>query len=148
MVEAIKQSFFPQREIAEASFRYQREVESGSAQGRRRQRLRRGRRPEPPLLKIDPALEPQQIAARAGARARRATRRGRPPRCSAAACGTPIRDENLMPYLRSEAAPAEATDGEMVRHAPKSGLALDLHRLVEDARVPGETRTPLRRQNL
>src|SRR5216117_1799560 len=60
VVEAIKENFF-QREIAEASFRYQSEVEA-------RQRIVVGvnryeleDEPEPDLLKIDPALETQQI---------------------------------------------------------------------------------------
>ena len=61
MVEAIKQNF-PQREIAEASYRYQSEVEAG-------QRLVVGVNAHTvadeetiPTLKIDPALEQQQIA--------------------------------------------------------------------------------------
>ncbi|HEY7379626.1 MAG TPA: methylmalonyl-CoA mutase family protein [Gaiella sp.] len=70
MVAAIEENF-PQREIAEASFRYQSEVESG-------QRVvvgvnRYGLEDEqlPPLLKIDPALEPKQIARVQAVRARR-----------------------------------------------------------------------------
>jgi methylmalonyl-CoA mutase N-terminal domain/subunit len=70
MVAAIEENF-PQREIAEASFRYQSEVESG-------QRVvvgvnRYGLEDEqlPPLLKIDPSLEPKQIARVQALRARR-----------------------------------------------------------------------------
>jgi methylmalonyl-CoA mutase N-terminal domain/subunit len=70
VIAAIKDSFF-QREIAEASFRYQSEVEAG-------QRIVVGvnkyvlEDEEPiPLLRIDPALEPKQIERLAGVRARR-----------------------------------------------------------------------------
>src|SRR5436309_614658 len=70
MVEAIKQNY-PQREIADASFRYQREVDSG-------QRVvvgvnRYADRGEEPISirRIDPRLERQQIGRLQGARARR-----------------------------------------------------------------------------
>src|ERR671930_664416 len=70
VVEAIKDNFF-QREIAEASFRYQAEVEA-------RQRIIVGvnryqlEDEEPiPLLRIDPALERKQIERLTGVRARR-----------------------------------------------------------------------------
>ena len=60
VVEAIKENFF-QREIADASFRYQSEVERGSGVvvGVNRYELE----DEPPieLLRIDPALERKQI---------------------------------------------------------------------------------------
>jgi methylmalonyl-CoA mutase, N-terminal domain len=60
MVEAIKQNF-PQREIAEASFRYQSEVEAGQrvVVGVNRYLLQDE---EPPaLLRVDPALETKQV---------------------------------------------------------------------------------------
>jgi methylmalonyl-CoA mutase, N-terminal domain len=70
VVSAIKENFF-QREIAEASFRYQLEVEQ-------KQRIvvgvnRYGVTEEQPLeiLKIDPALEPKQIASVKALRERR-----------------------------------------------------------------------------
>src|SRR6266542_2357726 len=70
VVEAIKENFF-QREIAEASFRYQSEVEA-------RQRIVVGvnryeleDEPPPDILRIDPALEGQQIARVQALRARR-----------------------------------------------------------------------------
>src|SRR5688572_26524899 len=70
VVEAIKENFF-QREIAEASFRFQSEVESGERVivGVNRYRLE----DEGPLeiLSIDPALEGQQIARVQALRARR-----------------------------------------------------------------------------
>jgi methylmalonyl-CoA mutase, N-terminal domain len=70
MVEAIKQNF-PQREIAEASFRYQSEVERGErvVVGVNRHRLADDQPPE--LLKIDPALEQKQIGRVHDVRARR-----------------------------------------------------------------------------
>ena len=70
MVEAIKQNF-PQREIADASFRYQQEVDE-------RKRIVVGvndfvqEDEEPiPILRIDPALERKQIGRLQAARARR-----------------------------------------------------------------------------
>jgi methylmalonyl-CoA mutase N-terminal domain/subunit len=69
MVEAIKQSY-PQREIADASFRYQQEVDAG-------QRIVVGvnryenEHEEIAILKIDPALERKQIGRLEAARARR-----------------------------------------------------------------------------
>ena len=109
MVEAIKQNF-PQAEIAEASFRYQSEVES-------RQRLIVGvnahtiEQGEPiPLHKIDPLLEPQQIERVRALRAHRDAAAAE--RCLAglrlAAAGT----TNLMPGI-VRAAQADVTMGEM-----------------------------------
>ena len=70
MIEAIKENFF-QREIAEASFRFQSEVEAGERVivGVNRYQLE----DEGPLeiLSIDPALEGQQIARVQALRARR-----------------------------------------------------------------------------
>ena len=60
MVEAIKQNF-PQREIADAAFRYQEEVERGDRVVVGVNRYQLLDEPPPELLKIDPALEPQQI---------------------------------------------------------------------------------------
>jgi methylmalonyl-CoA mutase N-terminal domain/subunit len=70
VVEAIKENFF-QREIAEASFRYQAEVEAEQrvVVGVNRYELA----DEPPLeiLKIDPALERKQVDRVQALRARR-----------------------------------------------------------------------------
>src|SRR2546426_9226081 len=70
VVEAIKENFF-QREIAEASFRYQSEVEA-------RQRIVVGvnryeleNEPQPDILRIDPALERKQVERVQSLRARR-----------------------------------------------------------------------------
>ena len=70
MIPAIKENFF-QREIADASFRYQSEVEA-------KQRIivgvnRYQAEEEPPIeyLRVDPALEDEQIARVQAVRARR-----------------------------------------------------------------------------
>jgi methylmalonyl-CoA mutase N-terminal domain/subunit len=109
MVEAIKQDF-PQAEIAEASFRYQSEVEA-------RQRLIVGVNAhtieveEPITLhRIDPRLETEQIERVRGLRASRDT-------ATAERCLTELRDAargtaNLMPVI-VRAAQADVTMGEM-----------------------------------
>ena len=109
MVEAIRQNF-PQGEIAEASFRYQSEVES-------RQRLIVGvnvhtvERDEPIALhRIDPELESQQIERVRALRARRDA-------AAAARCLAELREAaggtaNLMPVIL-RAAQADVTMGEM-----------------------------------
>jgi methylmalonyl-CoA mutase N-terminal domain/subunit len=110
MVEAIKQNF-PQREIADASFRYQSEVEAGQRVivGVNRYQLQDE---EPPaLLKVDPALETKQIdrvrAVRAGRDSAAVERHLATLRDAAA------RDEvNLMPVI-VDAARDYVTMGEM-----------------------------------
>jgi methylmalonyl-CoA mutase N-terminal domain/subunit len=109
MVEAIKQNF-PQREIADASYRYQSEVESG-------QRLVVGVNShtvaeEEPIatLTIDPLLEGEQIARVLALRARRDS-------VAAEAALAELRraaalDDNLMPAI-VVAARADVTMGEM-----------------------------------
>ncbi len=110
VVEAIKQNFF-QREIADASFRYQGEVEAGEriVVGVNRYELEDD--PAPAILKIDPALEARQVARVQALRARR----------DAAAAETALAElkrgaaregVNLMPPI-VEAARAQVTMGEM-----------------------------------
>jgi methylmalonyl-CoA mutase, N-terminal domain len=111
MVEAIRQNF-PQREIADASFRYQTEV------GERR-RVVVGvndftleDEEAIPILRIDPAFEARQAARLAATRARRdsaAVERALAELRRAAAS----EGENLMPHI-IEAARARATEGEMI----------------------------------
>jgi methylmalonyl-CoA mutase, N-terminal domain len=110
MVEAIKQDF-PQREIADASFRFQREVDS-------KQRIVVGvndyRHPDEgqiPILRIDPALERKQRKRLAATRARRdASEVERTlAELKRAAAGT----DNLMPRFL-DCARARASEGEMV----------------------------------
>jgi len=109
MVEAIKQNF-PQGEIAEASFRYQAEVES-------RQRLIVGvnahtiEQDEPiPLHKIDPELEQQQVERVSALRARRDGAAAK--RCLAELREAGGGTTNLMPVI-VRAAKADVTMGEM-----------------------------------
>ena len=109
MVRAIEQGY-PQREILDASQRYQREVE-------RKERIIVGVNEyvEPdeqriPILKIGPEVEKAQVDRLASLRARRDSFKmaGTLETLQEAAAG----DENLMPYLL-EAVKAEATLGEI-----------------------------------
>jgi methylmalonyl-CoA mutase N-terminal domain/subunit len=112
MVEAVKRGF-PQREIADASFQYQREVEAGIRKVVGVNANTEGDDALTPILRIDPALEGKQIERVRGVRSRRD---------SAAVAGAlgaleaAAREpgENLMPYLL-EAARADATEGEMTQ---------------------------------
>src|SRR5947199_2136463 len=74
VVGAIEQNFF-QREIAEASFRFQQEVERGERVIVGVNRFVAEDEAQPPLLKIDPALERKQAARVQALRARRDARR-------------------------------------------------------------------------
>ena len=76
MIPAIKENFF-QREIAEASFRYQGEVESGKRVIVGVNRYRLDDEPPIPILKIDPALEQKQIDRLAGGQGAARLGRGR-----------------------------------------------------------------------
>ncbi len=109
VVEAIKENFF-QREIAEASFRYQSELEARQRVIVGVNRYELDDEPEPELLRIDPALEGKQIER---------VRKLRERRDAAAAEQALARlkeasstDENLMPLI-VEAARAYVTMGEM-----------------------------------
>jgi methylmalonyl-CoA mutase, N-terminal domain len=110
MVEAIRRNF-PQREIADAAFTYQRELDE-------RKRIVVGvndfvqeGEAETPILRIDPALERKQ------ADRLQATRAGRDGAAVEAALVELKRaaatEENLMPPI-VEAARARATEGEMI----------------------------------
>jgi methylmalonyl-CoA mutase N-terminal domain/subunit len=110
MVEAIRRNF-PQREIADASFAYQRAVDE-------RRRIVVGvndfasEGDEPtPILRIDPALEGKQVDRLAATRARRdgAAVEGALAELKRAAAG----EGNLMPPILA-AARARATEGEMI----------------------------------
>ena len=113
MVEAVKRGF-PQREIADAAFRYQREVESGQ---RRLVGVNSFTEGSPdgaiPILRIDPQLERKQIGRVQAVRDKR-------DEAAAAEALERLRraatdeHENLMPHLL-EATRADATEGEMVQ---------------------------------
>jgi methylmalonyl-CoA mutase, N-terminal domain len=110
MVEAIRRNF-PQREIAEASFRYQQELNE-----RRRivvgvNDFTQDDEDPTPILKIDPALERKQVDRLAATKAARdATAvEAALTELKRAAAG----EANLMPPI-IEAARAQATEGEMI----------------------------------
>ena len=110
MVEAIKQNF-PQREIADASFRYQQEVDS-------RQRIVVGvndyvaeNEDATPILRIDPAMEHKQKGRVEATKSRRdATEVERTLGELRSAAAT---DANLMPPIL-KCARARVSEGEMV----------------------------------
>src|SRR5438105_4603011 len=111
MVEAIKHGF-PQREIADASFRYQQELESGERKLVGVNAYTEGDDHETPILRINPASEGEQVRRVRAVRERRdAARASKALRLLERAARDP--DENLMPHLL-DAARAEATEGEMV----------------------------------
>src|SRR3954470_5117900 len=110
VVAAIEQNFF-QSEIAEASFRYQTEVERGERVivGVNRYRLEDERLPE--LLKVDPALERKQVERVQALRARRDSAKDEA--AVARLKEDAARDDrNLMPAIL-DAARAYVTMGEM-----------------------------------
>ncbi len=112
MVEAVKRGF-PQREIAEAAFRYQREVESGVRKVVGVNAYTEGHGDETPILRIDPAFETHQIERVRAFRDRRDEERAGG---ALEALERAARDagENLMPYLL-DCARVHATEGEMIR---------------------------------
>jgi methylmalonyl-CoA mutase N-terminal domain/subunit len=109
MVEAIRQNF-PQREIADASFTYQTELNE-------RRRIVVGvndfhhTEDEVPILRIDPALERKQIDRLAATRAARDSTEVE--RTLAELKQAAAGEANLMPAI-IEAARARATEGEMI----------------------------------
>jgi methylmalonyl-CoA mutase N-terminal domain/subunit len=110
VVPAIKENFF-QREIAEASFRYQSEVEAGKRVIVGVNRYEEPEEKEPEILHIDPGLERKQVERVRALRVRRDSAAveaalARLRRDAAA------EDVNLMPAI-IEASKAYATMGEM-----------------------------------
>ncbi len=110
VVPAIKDNFF-QREIAEASFRFQREVESGQRVIVGVNRYAAPAEKEIEILEIDHALEGKQIE---GVRALRARRDSAAVEQALARLRreASVEDENLMPAI-IDAAKAYVTMGEM-----------------------------------
>jgi methylmalonyl-CoA mutase N-terminal domain/subunit len=112
MVEAVKRGF-PQREIADAAFRYQQEVESGMRKVVGVNAYTEGDDEETPLLRIDPLFEVDQVRRVAAVRERRdANRAGAALDALQRAARDP--DANLMPLLL-DCARADVTEGEMVQ---------------------------------
>jgi methylmalonyl-CoA mutase N-terminal domain/subunit len=110
MVEAIKRGF-PQREIADASFRYQQEVDSGKriVVGVNEYRLADEDGPE--LHRPDPAVERKQADRLAATRARRDS--AAIERTLVALKDAAASDRNLMPCFL-DATRARTSEGEMV----------------------------------
>jgi methylmalonyl-CoA mutase N-terminal domain/subunit len=110
MVEAIRRNF-PQREIADAAFTYQRELDE-------RKRIvvgvndfvQEGEEPTP-ILRIDPALEKKQVDRLAATRAKRDS--AAVENALAELKRTASTEENLMPPIIA-AARARVTEGEMI----------------------------------
>ncbi|MEW6720129.1 MAG: methylmalonyl-CoA mutase family protein [Thermodesulfobacteriota bacterium] len=110
MVEAVKKGY-PQREIADAAYAFQKRVDSGefrivglnAYKGEEEQAI--------PLLRVDPGVEKRQIARTREVRRKRSARRAA---AAVAALGDAARDpkENLMPRL-VDAAREYVTLGEM-----------------------------------
>jgi methylmalonyl-CoA mutase N-terminal domain/subunit len=110
MVEAVKTGF-PQREIADASFELQTEIESGRRIVVGVNAFTEGDDAGTPILRIDPALEQKQIDRLRAAKADRdsAALEHAFTELKAAAAGR----QNLMPILL-DAARARASEGEIV----------------------------------
>ena len=110
VVAAIKDNFF-QREIAEASFRYQSEVEAGQRVVVGVNRYLQNDEEPIPILKIDPALERKQVERLAAVRAQRDSASVES-RLAALKDGAARDDVNLMPVI-VDAARDYVTLGEM-----------------------------------
>jgi methylmalonyl-CoA mutase N-terminal domain/subunit len=109
-VEAVKQNF-QMREIAEASFTYQQEVESGQRKIVGVNAYKVETEDDINILKIDPKGEVQQVRRLAELRTTRdGDKVDRALAALEAACST---DQNLMPFI-IDAARADATEGEIV----------------------------------
>jgi methylmalonyl-CoA mutase N-terminal domain/subunit len=112
MVEAIKMGY-PQREIADAAFVYQKEVEAGVRKLVGVNAYTEGGGDEMPILRIDPRFEPDQVER---VRAVRERRNADQVTATLDRLIEAAKDEteNLMPHLL-EATRAEATEGEIVQ---------------------------------
>src|SRR5690606_14522805 len=101
---------FQQREIAEAAYRWQREVESGERKVVGVNCYRQDDEAEPEVLEIDPRVEADQVARLAAFRAARAEARTRAALAGLESAAREAR--NLMPPIL-DAVRAEATLGEI-----------------------------------
>ncbi len=110
MVEAIKRNY-PQREIADASFTYQQEVDAGQRIVVGVNGYKEGEGEPLEILRIDPALERKQIGRVEAVRARRDT--AEVERTLAALREAAATDANLMESLL-DCARAHTTEGEIV----------------------------------
>jgi methylmalonyl-CoA mutase N-terminal domain/subunit len=115
MVQAVKEGY-PQREIADAAFDLQREIENGERVVVGVNAFTEGDDSDTPILRVDPALEQQQIDRLQSVRANRDSEAVERlmVQISEAAAG----ETNLMPLL-VEAARAHASEGEIVQALQK-----------------------------
>jgi len=110
MVEAVKQGY-PQREIADAAFELQQEIDAGRRIVVGVNAFTEGDEAETPILRIDPAMERRQVER---VRAARAGRDSAPVEGVLSALRVAAANgENLMPLL-IDAARAHVTEGEIV----------------------------------
>jgi len=112
MVQAVKQSY-PQREIADASFQLQCEIDAGRRIVVGVNSFTEGDDDQTPLLRIDPSLERKQIDRLSTVRARRDTGAVETTLAALKAGATTAR-VNLMPLLL-DCARASASEGEIVQ---------------------------------
>ncbi len=110
MVKAVKQNF-PQREIADASYELQQEIDSGRRVVVGVNAFTEGDDDQMPILRIDPVLELKQVDRLQGVRGRRDG-------AAVVACLTALKetaatDANLMPALL-DCARAHVSEGEMI----------------------------------
>ena len=111
MVDAVKRGF-PQREIADAAFALQQEIDAGRRIVVGVNAFTEGDEAETPILRIDPALERKQIDR---VRAARAGRDSAPVEAVLSAIRVAAANgQNLMPLL-IDAARAHVTEGEIVQ---------------------------------
>jgi methylmalonyl-CoA mutase, N-terminal domain len=112
MVQAVKQSY-PQREIADASFHLQCEIDAGRRIVVGVNAHTEGGDDQTPLLRIDPTLERRQVDRLQSVRARRDAATVEVS-LSALKRSAAAERENLMPHL-IDAARAHCTEGEIVQ---------------------------------
>ena len=110
MVQAVKQNF-PQREIADASYELQGEIDAGRRIVVGVNQYTEGDDDEHPILRIDPALERKQIGRIQAVRARRDGERVELALADLRAAAAS--QQNLMPLL-VDAARVHASEGEIV----------------------------------
>ncbi|MBK5230666.1 MAG: methylmalonyl-CoA mutase family protein, partial [Thermoleophilia bacterium] len=110
IVESIKRGF-PQREIADAAFRYQQEVDAGERIVVGVNRYKMEGEEQTPTLKIDAALERKQVGRLRAVRARRDTQAVES--ALAELSRAAATDANLLPPIL-DCARAHATEGEIV----------------------------------
>ncbi|MGZ4186687.1 MAG: acyl-CoA mutase large subunit family protein [Solirubrobacteraceae bacterium] len=115
MVQAVKEGY-PQREIADAAFDLQREIESGERVVVGVNAFTEGDDSDTPILRVDPALEQKQVDRLQSVRATRDSEAVERllTQISEAASG----ESNLMPLL-VQAARAHASEGEIVQALQK-----------------------------